>query len=100
MESLPAWGITRPDDDWEESRETYYAIRRREVREVKVRQQYRKIRVKEINVAPVVMVDGEATILGEPWFDAWLTVAVYLALEGKFGEIRPPREWLAEKVLT
>jgi len=100
MESLPAWGITRPDDDWKEGRGTYYAMRRREMREVGVRQQYRKVRVGEIKAAPVVMVDGEATILGEPWFDAWLTVAAFLALEGKFGEIKPPREWLAEKVLT
>jgi len=95
---IPAWARSRAEEDWGEGRKIYYRIRASEYGEVRVRQALRKIRVQEIEAAPVVMVGGEPTILGEPWFDAWLTTAAFLAFEGRFKEIKPPREWLAEKL--
>ena len=95
---IPVWARDQARDDWEEGRKIYYRIRASEYGEVRVRQRLRRIRVQEIEAAPVVMVNGEPTILGELWFDAWLTMAVFLAIEGRFKEIKPPREWLAEKL--
>ena len=97
---IPTWAHSQANDDWEEAREAYYRRRAGEIREIHIRQRLRRIRVQEIEAAPVVMVSGEPTILGEPWFDAWLTTAVFLAFEGRFKEIKPPREWLAEKLLN
>ena len=95
---IPIWAHVPPEDDWEEAHKAYYRRRAGEICEIHIRQRLRKIRVQEIEAAPVVMVNGEPTILGEPWFDAWLTTATFLALEGRFKEIKPPREWLAEKL--
>jgi hypothetical protein len=96
--SIPAWAHSQPKDDWDEARKAYYRRRAGEITEIQIRQRLRRIRVQEIEAAPVVIVDGEPTVLGEPWFNAWLTTATFLALEGRFKEIRPPREWLAEKL--
>lgn len=96
--SIPVWARNQAKDDWEEGRKVYRQIRGYERSESGIRQHLRRIRVQEIETAPVVMADGEPTILGEPWFSAWLTTATFLAVEGRFKEIKPPREWLAEKL--
>ena len=96
--SMPIWASGQPKDDWDEARKAYYRRRAGEIREIHIRQRLRRIRVQEIETAPVVMAGGEPTILGEGWFYAWLTTATFLAFEGRFKEIKPPREWLAEKL--
>lgn len=75
----------------------YYRRRAREHSELAARQKVRELRVEEIDATSVNADD--MTILGEPWFDAWLTVATCLAVEGRFHEILPPKVWLAGKML-
>ena len=92
--SIPTWALTE-HRDWEEGHKEYRRRRAREYNEGQIRQAIRGERVEEIEAASV---EADGTILGEPWFSAWLTMAAFLAGEGRFKEILPPREWLAEKL--
>lgn len=99
MKSLPAWAIPISDqEDHEEARKAYLRRRAGETREIQIRQSHRRIRVREIEGASIDLDSGEPMILGEPWFYAWLTTATFLAVEGRFHEIKPPQEWLAKKI--
>ena len=104
MEFLPAWAMRTPTEkelqDQEDGYKSYRNQRARAFGGLRARQAIRAERIREINAADVVMANSEPTILGEHWRGAWLTVATYLAVEGRFGEVKTPEEWLAEKVLA
>lgn len=100
MTSLPAWAIPVEADDYGEATKEYYRSELERRSSIIRRQAYRRIKVEAIKGAEVEIVDGHPMILGEPWFNAWLTMAVFLAVDGKFHEIEPdPRAWLAKKML-
>lgn len=104
MESLPAWAVrTQAKEELQDQEDGYRSHRNQRARAfggLRARQAIRAERIREINAADVVMDDGNPTILGEHWRGAWLTVAAYLYVEGRFGEVKTPEEWLAEKVLA
>ena len=104
MGSLPAWAMRAQDqDELRDQEDGYKSHREQRARAfggLRARQAIRAERIREINTADVEITDGDPMILGEHWRGAWLTVAAYLAVEGRFGEVKTPEEWLAEKVLS
>lgn len=98
MGDIPAWAIPTETNDHKEARNGYLRSEIQRRSDVRLRQAYRRLRVEEIGAAAVETNDGHTTILGGPWMDAWITVAAFLAVAGRFGEILPPREWLAKKI--
>lgn len=100
--SLPAWATGAQTEeelqDWEEGYKNYRKQRVHSFASLRIRQSLRKERVRDIDEATTEIIDNEPMILGRHWFDSWITVATYYAVKGEFRKIKPPREWLAEKL--